>query len=64
MAKGTCLHMAGVLERTTGQVQLCRVQNRSNRQLIPPITERIPAGAFVYSDELSTYSALDEPNHA
>ena len=56
--------VASILERTTGQVQLYIVRNRSNRQLIPPITERIPPGAFVHSDELSTYSALDKPNHA
>ena len=30
--------------------------------LIPPITQHVPAGAFIFSDELTTYFALD-PNY-
>jgi len=41
-----------------------RVPNRNTQSLIPPIVQRVPAGAFIFSDELSTYFALEDPNYA
>ena len=55
--------VAGILERATGQVRMYRVPSRSNQSLIPPITQHVPAGAFIFSDELTTYFALEDPNY-
>ena len=43
--------VAGILERATGQVMMYRVPNRNTQSLIPPIVQRVPTGAFIFSDE-------------
>ena len=52
--------VAGILERATGKLVYYRVENRSSESLLPPITQRLPFGVFVYTDDWPAYRPLDE----
>ncbi len=53
--------VASIVERSTGKTILNRVPNRKRETLVPPIVEAVPAGNFVYTDELASYMSL--PTH-
>lgn len=51
--------IGGILERATGKLILYRVNDRSRASLIAPIRRHVPIGSFIYTDEWSSYRALD-----
>jgi len=52
--------IGGILERATGRVLLYQVKDRSQQSLIPPILQNIPIGSWIYSDDWSSYGAIDK----
>lgn len=52
--------ICGILHRETGRVFLWRVEKRSGKYMLPPIRDKIPQGAFLYSDEYVVYHKLDD----
>jgi len=47
-----------VVERTTGQVYLTRVPDRSARSLVPTLTALVPPGSFIFTDDWAAYNTL------
>jgi hypothetical protein len=52
--------IGGILERGTGRLKLYRLADRTINAIIPPIMAALPAGAYIYSDELAAYHRLDD----
>ena len=50
-----------IAERTTGQIYLTRVPDRSAASLIPTVTARVPPGNFIFTDDWASYQSL--PQH-
>jgi transposase-like protein len=50
-----------IAERTTGQIYLTRVPDRSAASLIPTVTARVPPGNFIFTDDWASYRSL--PQH-
>lgn len=56
----TRVWIGGILERETGKVLLYKLTDRSRLNLERQISQHIPAGSFVYSDEWPSYRHLGE----
>jgi hypothetical protein len=56
--------IGGILERSSGMVHFHPLQARDRESIIPPIQDMVPAGAFIFSDELKVYNVLNAEENA